>query len=171
MARLSGRRTDHLLVGSSDLDDVHEVLQTPEVFRAAGEDRKVRCTGGRGDQKIESSSPARLSSARDLRGVDPAIGAGSLSVEWKGSKAASARCNRSCRRARSSTSRVACGPAASSAMVIALTASSIGSCSASRCSRSMTTDVSMIPRGRRWGSDTRARVLECNAVEVGAEPG
>ena len=65
----------------------------------------------------------------------------------KGSNVASARCNRSWRRARSAGSAVACGPAASSAIVIADTATSKGRSPASICSRSMTTEVSMSPRG------------------------
>src|SRR5437868_12246041 len=54
-------------------------------------------------------------------------------------------------------------------MVIALTADSMGSCSGSRCSRSMITDVSSRPRGRR-GSATRFRVLRRDVVQVSAEP-
>jgi len=52
--------------------------------------------------------------------------------------------------------------------VIALTADSIGSCDGSRRSRSITTEVSSNPRGRRR-SATRYRVLRRNVIEVGAE--
>src|ERR1700728_2944740 len=56
-------------------------------------------------------------------------------------------------------------------MVIALTAISTGSYLASSRSRSVTTEVSMIPRWARWGSGTRGGVLGCNAVEVCTKPG
>src|SRR5215207_5030323 len=50
-------------------------------------------------------------------------------------------------------------------MVMALIATSIGSCSRVTCSRSMTTDVSRIPRERRV-SDTPVRCLVDGGVEV-----
>src|SRR5215210_4504991 len=81
-----------------------------------------------------------------------------------GSNAASARCRRSCRRARSATSPAAAGPAASSAIVTADTATCSGSTSAAIFSRSMTTDVSSKPRGPR--SATRVDVLINHLVEV-----
>src|SRR5919108_2595910 len=85
-----------------------------------------------------------------------------------GSNVASARWRRSCRRARSSGSAVAYGPAASSAMVITLTAASTGSRAGSSVSRSMITEVSRMPR---WGrsSATRRWVLVRTGVEVRAE--
>src|SRR5205814_675457 len=82
-------------------------------------------------------------------------------------KTASARWSRSCRRARSSGSSVVCGPAASSAMVSAPTATSKGSCDASSASRSMITDVSATPRGGRGRSATRGGILISHGVEVG----
>ena len=61
---------------------------------------------------------------------------------------------------RSFASLVACGPAASSAMVIELTAISTGSNNGSSCSKSITTEVSIIPRtGRRSCSATWNRLL------------
>src|SRR5271165_6959115 len=56
-------------------------------------------------------------------------------------------------------------------MVIALTASSMESWLDSSRSRSMTTEVSMTPRWARGASGTRAGVLGCDAVQVGAKPG
>jgi len=87
-----------------------------------------------------------------------------------GSKVASARCKRSCRRARSAASRVACGPAASSAIVMADTATSSGNSPAEIPSRSIRTDVSIKPRAWRW-SGTRRRVLVDEASNVATEPG
>src|SRR5829696_9484147 len=81
-----------------------------------------------------------------------------------GSNAASARCRRSCRRARSATSPAAPGPAASSALVTAETATCSGSTSAAILSRSITTDVSSKPCGTR--SATRVDVLIDYLVEV-----
>ena len=78
---------------------------------------------------------------------------------------ASARCSRSWRRARSAGSDVACGPAASSAIVIAVTATSNGSVNGSIFSRSITTEVSSTPFGRRC-SDTRAETRVGDSVEV-----
>src|SRR5215212_3836639 len=83
-----------------------------------------------------------------------------------GSNAASARCRRSCRRARSATSPAAAGPAASSAIVTAETATCSGSTSAAILSRSTTTDVSSKPCGTR--SATRVDVLIDYLVEVTA---
>ena len=65
---------------------------------------------------------------------------------------------------------MACGPAASSAMVIADTATSSGSIVGSITPRSMTTEVSINPRGRRPGSGTRGDCLFGYAVHVVAEP-
>src|SRR5947199_2735172 len=86
----------------------------------------------------------------------------------RGSKAASARWSRSWRRARSSGSGVACGPAASSAIVIALTATSTGSREGSMCSRSMTTEVSRSPRAGRL-SGIGYDVLASPRIDVGTE--
>src|SRR5687768_4662563 len=55
-------------------------------------------------------------------------------------------------------------------MVIALTAASSGRYDGSRFPRSMTTDVSRIPRGGRRMSATRRRVLACGSIELGTEP-
>src|SRR5215213_8715580 len=83
-----------------------------------------------------------------------------------GSNAASARCRRSCRRARSATSPAAAGPAASSVIVTADTATCSGSTSAAILSRSITTDVSSKPRGPR--SATRIDVLIDYLVQIPA---
>ena len=72
------------------------------------------------------------------------------------------------RSARSAGSTVACGPAASSAIVTAEMASSKGNCAGSTRSRSMSTDVSISPRGRRE-SATRSRILIDDRVEVLSE--
>jgi len=77
---------------------------------------------------------------------------------------ASVRCRRSWRRARSDASEVACGPAASSANVMADTASSRGRRAGSITSRSITTDVSTSARACRRGSGTRCRILADHGV-------
>src|ERR1700691_4334712 len=80
------------------------------------------------------------------------------------------------RRARSSGSSVACGPVASSAIVSADTAMSIGRSLALSRSRSITTEVSTTPRRRRARSGTtplipgpRSRILVYEAVDVGSK--
>ncbi len=90
------------------------------------------------------------------------------SPKGRGSNAASARCSRSCLRARSATSWVAAGPAASSAIVTAETATCAGSCSGCNCSRSMTTDVSSRPTTARSG--TRLDLLIDADIKVLPEP-
>jgi len=82
--------------------------------------------------------------ARTAEKTRPNMRAASLS-NGSGSQVLAAQCSRSCRRARSFSSSVACGPAASSASVIAATAHSAGSNSASIRSRSITTEVSSRP--------------------------
>jgi hypothetical protein len=84
----------------------------------------------------------------------------------RGSNVASARWRRSWCRARSSARELACGPAASSAIVTALTAISMGNEPVSTRSRSITTDVSIRPRGWRDASATRRRFLVDDSVEV-----
>ena len=80
------------------------------------------------------------------------------------------------RRARSSASAAACGPVASSAIVSADIAMSIGRSSALSISRSITTEVSTRPRGRRSLSATtpfipgpRSWVLIYKPIDVGSE--
>ncbi len=82
-----------------------------------------------------------------------------------GSKAASVRWSRSWRRARSAGSDVAWGPAASSAKVRALTATSEGSRSGSMRSRSTTTEVSRSPRLNRAELVT-SHVLRGDGVQI-----
>ena len=65
-------------------------------------------------------------------------------------------------------SALACGPAASSAIVNAVTATCFGSCPASICSRSMTTEVSRIPIGS-CSSGTWIDALIGDVVEIIAE--
>lgn len=72
------------------------------------------------------------------------------------------------RRARSAPSVAAWGPAASSANVIDVTAISRGNAPGSMSSRSMTTDVSRIPRARRC-SGTRFDARIGDRVEVDSE--
>ena len=83
---------------------------------------------------------------------------------------ASARCSRSWRRARSSGSAVACGPAASSASVTAEIASSSGNSDGATRSMPITTEVSTRPRSRR-ASAKGCRILVEHAVHVLPEPG
>ena len=78
-----------------------------------------------------------LGEALDLLELPPSHG--------KGSHIDPAHCRRSCRRPRSSSSLAACGPAASSAKVMAEIAVVSGSPSLSITSRSITTDVSSRP--------------------------
>lgn len=66
--------------------------------------------------------------------------------------------------ARSSESPAALGPAASSAIVTAQTATCTGSCSGCRGSRSMTTEVSSKPTGLR--SDGRIRTLIDDGIKM-----
>src|SRR5660398_19176 len=87
----------------------------------------------------------------------------------KGSQVAAAHCSRSCRRALSCSSPVACGPAASSARVTAAMADSSGSRLGSTTSRSITTEVSSKPWGGRWvGSAIKGRVYY--GIQSGTEP-
>ena len=86
-----------------------------------------------------------------------------------------AHCRRSCRRPRSCSSTAACGPAASSASVMAEMAVSSGRSSLSIKSRSMTTEVSRSPRGPlgvlgcgECPSDVD--ILNYERIEVGAKP-
>src|SRR5262249_3358870 len=62
---------------------------------------------------------------------------------------------------------VACGPAASSAIEMALTATSADNRDASRRSRSMSTEVSMRPLGRR--SATRLGTRARHTIEIATE--
>ena len=94
----------------------------------------------------------------------PYARAASASKE-SGSKAASVRWSRSWRRARSAGSDVAWGPAASSAKVRALTATSEGSRSRSMRSRSTTTEVSRSPRLNRAELVT-SHVLRGDGVQI-----
>jgi hypothetical protein len=82
---------------------------------------------------------------RAAANIRPYIRAASVS-NGNGSQVAVAHCSRSWRRARSSLSSVACGPADSSARVMAAIADSSGSKDGSIRSWSITTDVSSSPR-------------------------
>ena len=150
-------------------DDVDEIVEASEVVAVACVQREAFGEGRGGDEEVDHAGaralrPAATTAANTL----PYPRALSLS-NGSGSKAASARCSRSCRRLRSSVSAAACGPAASSAIDTALTATSTGSSPASRVSRSINTDVSRRPRASRWVSATRSDVLACCCVQVGAE--
>ncbi len=94
----------------------------------------------------KSASRERLDcpAARAAANIRPYMRAPSAS-NCNGSHVALAHCSRSWRRARSSLSSVACGPAASSARVIAEIADSSGSNAGSIRSWSITTDVSRSP--------------------------
>ena len=140
---------------SSDLVDVEESLETAEVLPVAGEEREILGAGGCRDQEVDSPGAASLPTRRSHGRKDPSVRACRVGVE----RQRSIRCNRSWRRPRSSGSPVACGPAASSAMVTALTASSEGSALGSIDSRSTTTEVSMRPCGGRSTSATRRALL------------
>src|SRR5215218_6734174 len=131
-----------------------------------------RVTSGR---SLARAIDAMRRSARRRRGLRPEARAAAYirpyaraasTSKGNGSNAASARCRRSCRRARSATSLAAAGPAASSAIVTADTATCSGNTSAAILSRSMTTDVSSKPRGPR--SATWVDVLIDYLVQVPA---
>ncbi len=98
-------------VSRSDRDNIDQPVKSLEVLRVARVDRKSRCAGGCRNQEIQCPSATLLASARHFRCGDPPIGASRLSIEGEGIKGRFARCNRPCRRARSSASSVAWGPA------------------------------------------------------------
>lgn len=85
-----------------------------------------------------------------------------------GSNVASVRCSRSWRFARSAISLVACGPAANSASVTAEIAISIGSWLGSISGKSMSTEVSISPRGARSSAAGRD-ILVNHCVDIFAK--
>ena len=153
--------------GRTNRDNLEQAVQAaslggiPRVHGNLGGDR------GRSDQEVDCPAAPGFASGADSCRVDQTVGTCCRFVEWD--FIFFFFCWISWRRARSAKSSVACGPAASSANVIADTATSVGSASAATRSISMTTDVSMRPRGYRF-SGTRSRVLVDCSVEIGPEP-
>jgi hypothetical protein len=102
--------------------------------------------------------------ARAAANIRPYMRAASPS-KGKGSHVVLAHCSRSWRRARSSWSSVACGPAANSARVMVEIADSSGSDAGSITSWSITTDVSRSPL-----VGSVIDVLVYHHIEIGTKP-
>ncbi len=114
----------------------------------------------------KSASRERLDcpAARAAANIRPYMRDASPS-KGNGSHVVLAHCNRSWRRARSSLSSVACGPAANSARVMVEIAASSGSDAGSITSWSITTDVSRSPL-----DSSVIDVLIYHRIEIGTKP-
>ncbi len=146
------------IAGALERDHVDEALESPKVLGVSRVEGQLRGVGGGGEGQINGPRAAGRSPTGDNRGEDPAVRSSRPNVQGQGINDRFSCCSRSWRLARSLASSVACGPAASSAIVNALMASSTGSWDGSIASRSITTEVSMTPRRWRRGSATRRNV-------------
>ena len=130
-------------------DDIHQIFQSREVARIAGEERQSLGPSNCRDEQVNRSPSARLAPTYGHGGVQASVGPCRRTVEGVGLQPClrflKAMLAASPLRSRSA---VACRTAAElSAMVIVETEDSSGRCSSGICSRSIMTDVSSSPRG------------------------
>ena len=152
-----------------DRDDIDQRFGVAEVVRVARVERQAGRECGCRDQEVERSRASRLPPGSGDRRVDPAVGARHVRVDRKRFEGGLRTLQTILSPGAFRGVRGRVRPAASSARVTAETASSPGRSPAETCSRSITTDVSMIPRGIGW-SATRSGVVIERSVDIRPEP-
>jgi hypothetical protein len=133
--------------GTGHVPSAGDAAGAAKVFRVPCAEGKSRRTGGGCDEEIDSARTSSLAPAADHGGGDAPVGARRLVVErqWVKRGLCPLQSVLSARTLIGVRRRVEIS-AASSAMVSEVTASSTGKTAGSSFSRSMTTEVSMIPR-------------------------
>jgi len=150
-------------------DDLKKVVKRPEAFTVAGVKGKAGGERSRGDEQVNRPGASNLTSGGDNRSENATVCSCAVPVEWECIEHSFSPLKAILSPGPLVRIRARWGPAASSAMVSALTETSTASCVESSRSRSITTEVSSTPRDGRGRSATRSRFLTGDAVQISAK--